>query len=43
MQIIFEKLYGIHLGGTTQMCSIQFLKQDPHIILHTNILCIYVC
>ena len=40
MQILFEKLYGTYLGGTTQMCFIQYLKQDLH-ILCTNILCIY--
>ena len=28
---MFEKLYGTHSGGTTRMCSIQFLEHDPHI------------
>ena len=33
-QIMFEKLYGTYLGGTTLMCSVQFLKHDPHIFAY---------
>ena len=32
MQIMFEKLYGIYLGGTTRMCFIQFFEHDAHIL-----------
>ena len=28
---MFDKLYGTYLGGTAQICFIQFLKQDLHI------------
>ena len=31
---MFEKLYGTYSGGTTQMCSIQFLEYDPHIFAY---------
>ena len=31
MQIMFEKLYGIYLGGTTQMCFVQFFEHDLYI------------
>ena len=30
MRIMFEKLYGIYLGGTTRMCFVQFLEHDPY-------------
>ena len=34
MQIMFKKLYRTYLGGTTQMCPVQFLKHDPHIFVY---------
>ena len=42
MQIMFEKLYGTYSGGTTQMCSVQFLKHDPHIFAYNVSEYIYV-
>ena len=39
---MFEKLYGTYLGGTTQMCSIQFLEHDPHIFAYNVSEYIYV-
>ena len=36
MQILFDKLYGTHLGGTIQMCFIQFSNRIC-IFLHTKI------
>ena len=35
MRIMFEKLY------RTRMCSVQFLKHDPHIFAY-NIFCVYM-
>ena len=37
MWIMFEKLYEIYLGGTTQMCFVQFHEHDPYIFAY-NIL-----
>ena len=34
MQIMFEKLYGTYLSGTTRMCSVQFLEHDLHIFAY---------
>ena len=34
MWILLEKLYRTYLGGTTRMCFIQFLEQDPHIFAY---------
>ena len=34
MWILFEKIYKTYLGGTTQICFVQFLKQDPHIFAY---------
>ena len=34
MRIMFEKLYGIYLGGTTQMCFVQFLEHDLYIFAY---------
>ena len=34
MQIMFEKLYRTYLGGTTQMCLVQFLEHDPYIFVY---------
>ena len=31
---MFEKLYGTNSGGTTRMCSIQFLEHDLHMVLN---------
>ena len=31
MRIMFEKLYGTHLGSAAQICSVQFLEHDLHI------------
>ena len=41
MQIMFEKLYGTHLGGTARMCFVQFLKHDPHIFAYKY--SVYIC
>ena len=41
MQIMFEKLYRTYSGGTTQMCSVQFLKHDPHIFAYN--ISEYIC
>ena len=42
MQIMFEKLYRTYLGGTTQMCFIQFFKHDQHIFVYNVSEYIYV-
>ena len=41
MQILFKKLYGTYSGGTTQMCFVQFLEQDPHIFVYKY--SVYIC
>ena len=34
VRIMFKKLYGAHLGGTTQMGSIQIFKHNLHIFVY---------
>ena len=41
MRIMFEKLYGIYLGGTTRMFFIQFLEHDPYIFAYN--ISEYIC
>ena len=41
MRIMFKKLYGIYLGGTTRMCFVQFLEHDPHIFAYN--ISEYIC
>ena len=41
MRIMFEKLYRIYSGGTTQMCFVQFLKHDLHIFAYN--ISEYIC
>ena len=42
MQIMFKKLYGTYLGGTTRMCFVQFLEHDPYIFAYNVSEYVYV-
>ena len=41
MWIMFEKLYRIYSGGTTQICFIQFLEHNPYIFAYN--ISEYIC